>query len=125
MNKYFITLFAVLGLIGIVLILLSNTESQRPTPQLAQYATSMNLQVLAIFNYTIKEDDDQRTLHDIEVNGGDCFDYTRYYENLSLALNITGKRVATDVHIFYLIYDDTGHCILDQRFMQCFFYRKI
>lgn len=128
MKELFIAISIVAGawfaILLVVFGILHFTNSEPELRPLEQSAREMNAKVISIFNFTITEDSYNRSMQDIELNGGDCFDYTRYYENLSLSKNITGSRVPVGNHIFYAIFDNTGYCVLDQKLYKCVFYNN-
>jgi hypothetical protein len=77
------------------------------------------------FNYILMGDNN-RTVQEILLEGGDCYDYTRVYEQWAKELNITSQRIqyiidSENGHIFLMIHDKTGYCILDQlSVVKCF-----
>lgn len=84
--------------------------------------------LLPYYNYTIMEDNNSRTELEILHNGGDCHDYARLYymwaNNTSFYMEI--KRIGIDnssSHVFNILHDSSGYCILDQiNFPVCFIY---
>ena len=82
--------------------------------------------VRTFYNYTIR-DDTEKTLEDIKLNGGDCYDWSKnVYEPLAkqLGFNVDTKRIEVEdiAHRFAIIWDKdlSGYCILEQRSYRCF-----
>ena len=73
--------------------------------------------VSTFFNYTVRSDK-ERTIEDIKLNGGDCYDYNKLYERLGeeLGFNTYSYRIAIGdrFHRIAVISDGTGYCLLDQ-----------
>lgn len=111
--------FVVAVTILLYIFVFAPTYNDRELTILETKGYEMNAKVISIFNYTITEDDFNRSMKDIEMFGGDCLDYSRYYEHLAKENNVTGKMIYMDIHVFYLIYDDTGYCVLDQDEVVC------
>ena len=73
--------------------------------------------ISTFYNYTIRNDK-IRTIEDIKLNGGDCYDYNKLYERLGseLGFDTYSYRIALgdSFHRIALISDETGYCLLDQ-----------
>lgn len=85
---------------------------------LVMTADCLHGEIEKIFNYKIR-DDVERTLEDIKINGGDCYDYNLIYEKWmqDLGFNATMIQYVRNnetSHIFTLAYDENYYCILDQ-----------
>jgi len=80
--------------------------------------------VQTFYNYTIR-DDTEKTLEDIKLNGGDCYDYSLIYEKLAKGLGFYSetKSIFTKDggHKFAIVWDKnlTSYCILDQLSVMC------
>ena len=73
--------------------------------------------ISTFYNYTIR-DDEIRTIEDIKINGGDCYDYNKLYERLGkeLGFGTFSFRIGMGdkFHRIAIISDETGYCLLDQ-----------
>jgi hypothetical protein len=86
--------------------------------------------VLPFFNYSISDDNDNRTIDDIKRFGGDCHDYNSViYANGARQLGFDAKEIIIGIgnksaHTFTVMYDSSGYCVLDQtNNPDCFMYR--
>ena len=76
--------------------------------------------VVDSINHIYRVNDDDNILSDKELFelGGDCLDWTRFYERVfnELGFNTTNKLISVDDsvnHIFAVITDSTGYCTID------------
>jgi len=73
--------------------------------------------ISTFYNYTIKKDK-IRTIEDIKLNGGDCYDYNMLYDRLGEELGFDTFNfrigIGDGTHRIAIISDDTGYCLLDQ-----------
>ena len=73
--------------------------------------------ISTFYNYTIRKDE-IRTIEDIKLNGGDCYDYNKLYERLGeeLGFDTFSFRInmGDTFHRIAIVSDDTGYCLLDQ-----------
>ena len=80
--------------------------------------------VKTFYNYTVR-DDTEKTLEDIKLNGGDCYDYSLLYEKLAKGLGFYSdtKSIFTENegHKFAIIWNDnlTNYCTIDQLTVNC------
>ena len=92
----------------------------------------LNRFVNQIFIYNVTDDNISLTLDDLKKRGGDCKDWTDFYERY---LNLYGysniQRVNLFVeradgisngHVFLVAGDKTGYCTLDMENITCFTY---
>ncbi len=82
--------------------------------------------VKTFYNYTIRNDT-EKTIEDIKVNGGDCYDWSKnVYEPLAkqLGFSVDTKRIEGEdvAHRFTIIWDKdlSGYCIIEQKSYRCF-----
>lgn len=76
-------------------------------------------EVAGIYNFTIRSDE-ERSLQDIEQNGGDCFDYNLLYKKWMNSLGFDADMIQFTLdnnasHIITLTWDSSAYCILDQQ----------
>ena len=75
------------------------------------------------YNYSITDDNIELSFKELKEFGGDCKDYSEIYNTLALRLDFDSKQVIIKngvyYHIFTVISDGTGYCILDQLSMGC------
>jgi len=68
------------------------------------------------YNYTIRSDED-RNWEDIKINGGDCYDYARFYERMGKELGFytQGVSIKSDGfnHRITVISDGEGYCFMN------------
>ncbi len=102
---------------------------------LKNYSYCLNDYVKSIFNYTELPFTKRDNLSELKRLGGDCSDYTFFYEkqiNFS-GFNSTRVKVFSKeremenetywaMHVFLIASDSTGYCKLDQRDIDCFTY---
>lgn len=75
--------------------------------------------ISSIYNFTIR-DDVERSLQDIQQNGGDCFDYNLLYKKWMKELGFDADMIQFTFtenasHIVTLTWDASAYCILDQQ----------
>ena len=80
--------------------------------------------ISTFYNYTIRTDE-IRTIEDIKLNGGDCYDYNKLYERLGneFGFDTFSFRIYVGElpHRITIISDETGYCLLDQLYeINCF-----
>jgi hypothetical protein len=101
-----------------------NAQIQIPAPEqcknldLIMTSECLEKDVEGYFNYTIR-DDEERTLQDIKLNGGDCFDYNNLYVKWLKDLGFNAELIQFDLnnetsHVLALGYTHNSYCILDQ-----------
>jgi len=81
--------------------------------------TCLNDYVKPIYNYTVRPDT-IKTLEDIKLNGGDCFDYSQLYKQLAIERGYNFKTLEIysnhSGHTFGIIYNEKlSYCVLDQK----------
>lgn len=81
------------------------------------------------YSYHIRNDDPNRSIEDILNNGGDCFDYNNLYVKLASRNGFGAKLLELELtdgsgHVFTVINNDEGYCILDQLIVHCFIYNR-
>ena len=80
--------------------------------------------VSTFYNYTVRDDTD-KTLEDIKMNGGDCYDYSLLYEKLAKSLGFYADTkpiyTETEGHRFAIMWNEdlTEYCILEQLSVKC------
>jgi len=83
--------------------------------------------IKTFYNYTIRNDTN-KTLEDIKLNGGDCYDYSKIYENSLNEFGFKTKHISIypdnkdEVgHGFTIVWDKnlTSYCKLDMLNMDC------
>ena len=125
---YFLTAVFFCGLIGLIGIALNYNDSQKFKEEVNLNCTNLDLERTANcfarrlepnFNFKSTEDNPNRSVEDILKYGGDCYDYTLVYESWANELNVSSQiisyRLNSEVgHMFIMLNDLTGYCILDQ-----------
>jgi hypothetical protein len=93
----------------------------------------LNNYVQNIFNYRQNSDLNKLTLKELQEIGGDCKDWNDFY---STTLNYYGFKTKEETilvemdglkqsqHIFLIVYDKTGYCLLDQLSLECLTYDR-
>lgn len=86
------------------------------------------------YQYNLTNDKITLTFDQLKTRGGDCNDWTRYYESIakSLGFNTTinlmfmGSNSTTNMyHTNLFVYNEEGHCLLDlNKDYPCFIYAK-
>jgi hypothetical protein len=128
--------FFTIGILIVAVLLIGIGYSTYPTKIVPQLnCSNLNLSASAVclqerlqpyYNYISTKDDPNRSIDSILKSGGDCYDYTRVYEQWAKELNISSQRIQYIIdsetgHIFLMIHDNTGYCILDQlSVVKCF-----
>ena len=133
-NKSETLLLLVMCLLGVVLGFCVNEIyddykiNEGMEEEISDYAQCNNLSLEAtseclrkyistFYNYTIRSDE-IRTIEDIKINGGDCYDYNKLYERLGkeLGFGTFSFRIGMGdkFHRIAIISDKTGYCLLDQ-----------
>lgn len=80
--------------------------------------------VSTFYNYTLRKDTD-KTLEDIKLNGGDCYDYSNLYKKLAEELGYHAKVYSffneSIGHSFTIIYDEnmTAYCHVSLLNVRC------
>ena len=79
----------------------------------------LNEFIKSIYNYTVRNDT-IKSLEDIKLNGGDCFDYANLYKQLANERGFNaehiGIRTNKKAHGFAIIYNENlSYCVLDQK----------
>ena len=126
MKSYFpeaILIITLISFISLVFIFIPVTNIDKQTEltcknlDLKETAYCLRDYIKTFYNYTIRSDK-ERTIEDIKVNGGDCYDYNKLYERLGseLGFDTYSYRIALgdSFHRIALISDETGYCLLDQ-----------
>ena len=79
--------------------------------------------------YIYRLNDDRNYLTDtvLLTFGGDCLDWTRYYEKSFKQKKLLTERIYIDInestnHVFLMVSNNQGYCIVDQRDYMCFMY---
>lgn len=133
MNKKDLALFVLLILMGMFCFIAGygfhNIEHYKNIQNLSE-CSDLDLKetaycqasyIKSFYNYTVREDT-EKTLEDLKLNGGDCYDYNKLHERLanktyngiSYAFYHSKENNTIKGHRFSVIYDKTGYCILDQ-----------
>ena len=73
----------------------------------------MRTKVRSIYNYT-KRSDIPRTYEDIKNNGGDCYDYTMLYKEMTKGTGYNFTTLNIPHHVAAVIYQNDMYCVLDQ-----------
>jgi hypothetical protein len=76
------------------------------------------------YKYVVRNDTNQ-TLEELKKNGGDCYDWSRFYDTLSLQLGFNSKMITlygnNTGHRFTVIWDNkTNYCELDNLLVSCY-----
>jgi len=63
-------------------------------------------------------DDTIKSLETIKKEGGDCFDYSHLYKGLAKELGFSARTISIEKtedvgHMFVIIYDSGGYCVID------------
>lgn len=94
-------------------------------------AICLNDYVRSIFIYNITDDSLNLTLEDLKTRGGDCRDWTNFYQSNMERYGYGVNRVRIFVeeeedyntyHVFAVARDETGYCLMDMRILECFKY---
>lgn len=117
-----------LGFMVHVAITSANMNSQIESPSVANITQCENLTLIAtsdclinyvkpFYNYTVRSDV-PRTINDIKLNGGDCYDYSHLYANLGAGLGFKNEVVVIDTgnniaHAITILSDSHTYCIID------------
>jgi hypothetical protein len=88
----------------------------------------LNQKVSENYNYNDSEANNDVTINDtyLYLRGGDCKDYTDYYERHLNALGyFNTSRIIYDVndsasHVYLIVYDNHYHCTIDETEYKCF-----
>lgn len=149
----FISLVFVFYLALSVGFIINNFDEFNPFPKKANYGTAGNqtyvslpdcsgldLQETAIclndfvhtiFIYNITDDDLELTLMDLETRGGDCKDWTDFYQREMRKYGYEADRVRIFVdsddeaeyyHVFLIARNHEGYCLMDMTVLDCFKY---
>jgi len=81
------------------------------------------------YNYTVRNDE-LKTLEDIKLNGGDCFEYSKLYEKFGKSLGFNAYTFIIKIedgkgHMFAILANDMGFCqinLIEEPY--CLFYQK-
>jgi len=77
--------------------------------------------VNTIFSYNIMDDVENRTLEDLILNGGDCYDWSNLYHDLAIELGYQAETTSiytkdnTQGHRYVTIWDNelNGYCVIE------------
>lgn len=84
--------------------------------------------VRGFYKYRENEDNNELTFNQIVELGGDCKDYTNLYVEIATELGYNASSHAFRFktvnntpykHAYAILYDDTGYCIIDQKYYSC------
>jgi len=80
-----------------------------------------------IYIYNITPDNETQTLGSLKARGGDCLDWTRFYERQFNNFGFNTQRIQTSInkttgHVFLVVEDTNGYCLVDQLEAECFIY---
>jgi len=103
-----------------------NYETECTNLSLEETAYCLRDYIKAFYNYTIRNDT-EKTLEDIKLNGGDCYDYSNLYKNMAEQLNFSATTTTifrgdkSAAHMYTTVWDKelNGYCILDQSSVWC------
>ena len=109
---------------GILLMALLSQISFITGKELELYSIAEEI-VGSVDNYIYRETPDslEMTKEDLLQYGGDCKDWTEYYETLvPEGINTTKLLINTadSYHMILAIANDDGYCIIDGKFFRCF-----
>jgi len=91
----------------------------------------LNEYVKKIYKYRLNFDSNSLTFDELKEEGGDCYDYTRFYCNIltdeyKFNCNQIKIRSGTDTsHIIALAYNEEGYVVLDMKDIFMFKYEDI
>ena len=95
---------------------------------LEQTAECLVNTVKTFYNYTLTDDGEVLDFEQLKTKGGDCRDYSLFYEDLGKSLGFYTRKfsiplnttvVPMTFHAFATISDDSGYCLIDQRTYTC------
>jgi len=88
-------------------------------------AKCLNRFVKRIFQFEVMPDNRTLSFEELEKEGGDCLDWTRFYvrhiERLGFEMTVISD---IEGHIFVIMYDNGGYCSLDQEHIDCFLFEE-
>lgn len=144
----FLMLGIVLGILIISFIISVENKNNNPAPvtkikvidvtgdvtksmqnmSLSETAYFINSVVNDIYKYRVSRDSQVLSFEDLKKYGGDCLDYSRFYNNAFSELGFKSDIIkinAGDVmHDFVIAYDKTGYCQMDMKNYKCYFYNN-
>lgn len=99
-------------------------------------AICLNDYVRKIFVYNITDDKIDLTLEDLKRRGGDCRDWTNFYESYMNSYGYTqtqrvkvfvdrevdGDKTFSNYHVFLVAGHSSGYCNMDMRDLECYKY---
>lgn len=80
--------------------------------------------VKTFFNYSVREDT-IKSLNDIQLNGGDCFDYSHLYDSMLKELGFKSKVEGIPGHAFTIAWNENEtdvleYCHIDMLNINCY-----
>ena len=92
-------------------------------------ARCMNRNVKSIFKYREHPNSETLTFKELKEEGGSCNDWSMLYYNSAESLGYHSQYVELPInssisHVFTVISDDEGYCLLDQKRFYCVGYGK-
>lgn len=145
-TKYSQTEFIVFGficaIIGILAYFLANAILNQLQYQSQYPVSSSNLSkvmkstvnktnLFYKYRFTNKDVTDRsQNITDLELNGGDCVDWTHYYDSIASKNNFSYYDIIIPInqsisHELSVIYNEEGYCVIDQQNIECSVYDLI
>lgn len=81
------------------------------------------------YKYNQTDDKISLTYNQLKEQGGDCYNYARFYERVGESMDFRGDMHFIDVpnennHVFATITSSDGYCILDGQQYKCYEFKK-